>query len=125
MMIILIHWRIKPTEEHIHAFRKYWREQATINNDNGLIGEFLSEPIKPEQVKYPIDGVLPKEEKSCVSFINVGIWKNNHSFHDQVGKNIPPLPVLKEFEQYPRRRIPLEPEFWRRGKFQLPVENNL
>ena len=125
MFIILIHWQIKPTDEHISAFQKFWREEVPINNDNGLIGEFLSEPIRAEDVKYPIDIILPDEEKPYVSFVNVGIWKDEKSFYDQVGKYIPPQGKTREFEQYPRRRIPLEPKFWRRGKFQLPVENNL
>jgi len=125
MFIILIHWRIKPTEEYINAFRKFWREKVPINNDNDLIGEFLSEPLRAEDVQYPIDVILPGEEKPYVSFVNVGIWKDENSFYDQVGKYIPPEGTTKEFEAYPRRRIPLEPKFWRRGKSQLPDLNNL
>ena len=39
MFAVLIHWKIKQTDEHRCAFLKFWREQASINNDNELIGE--------------------------------------------------------------------------------------
>lgn len=67
-----------------------------------------------------------EESEPHISFVNVGIWKDEESFKAQIGNYIPTDPSeKKDFEQYPRRRIPLNPIFWRRGKFQLPIENNL
>jgi hypothetical protein len=125
MFIVLIHWRIKPTEEHISAFQEFWRKMS-INDDNNLIGEFLSKPLTAGDVSYPIDPVVPNEPEPYQSFVNVGIWKDEPSFLTEIGKYIPHSgSSLKEFEQYPRRRIPLDPKFWRRGKFQLPSINDL
>jgi len=125
MFIILIHWRIKPDAEKVNAFKKHWRENVPINDDNGLVGEYLSETLPEEVVDYPIDPASPADDKPYVSFVNVGIWRDERAFYEQVGKYIPVKGTMLEFEQYPRRRIPLEPVFWRRGKYQLPTENNL
>ena len=125
MFIVLIHWRIKATDEHASSFRDFWKKMS-INNDNNLVGEFLSEPMAAEDVTYPIDPVIPNEPIPYISFVNVGLWKDEPSFHAEIGKYIPPPgSALKDFEQYPRRRIPMNPLLWRRGKFQLPVENAL
>ena len=125
MFIVLIHWRIKPAEEDVARFRAQWRSMA-INNDNGLIGEFLSEPLREKEVSYPIDDIGPQESEPYLSFINVGIWKDEPSFFAEIRKYIPASgSSLKDFEQYPRRRIPLHPFLWRRGKFELPTLNEL
>lgn len=46
MIVALIHWRIKPDEASIAEFLKFWREQATVGDRAGLVGEFLSEAAK-------------------------------------------------------------------------------
>lgn len=125
MFIVLIHWRIKPTDEHVGAFRNMWKGMP-INNDNNLIGEFLCEPLSAEAVAYPIDPVIPNEVEPYQSFVNVGLWKDEASFRAEIGKYIPAVgSPLKDFEQYQRRRIPLNPNLWRRGKFAIPTENSL
>ncbi len=125
MFIVLIHWRIKPTDEHIGAFMDFWRRKVPINNDNELIGEFLSEPFRADKVEYPIEPVLHEEAEPYVSYVNVGLWKDEPSFLNEIGQYIPRDGSKKDFEQYPRRRIPLNPLYWRRGKFQLPERNEL
>jgi hypothetical protein len=125
MFIVLIHWRIKPTDACIGAFMDFWRRKVPINNDNELIGEFLSEPFRADDVKYPIEPVLHEETESYVSYVNVGLWKDEQSFLAEIGQYIPRDGSKKDFEQYPRRRIPLNPLYWRRGKFQLPEHNEL
>ena len=125
MFIVLIHWRIKPTEEDIAKFRAKWKSMA-INNDTNLIGEFLSEPMTEKEVVYPIDALGPDEFEPYISFVNVGIWKDEPSFFAEIGKYIPaPGGALNDFEKYPRRRIPLNPILWRIGKFELPALNAL
>lgn len=95
-----------------------------VNNDNGLIGEFLSEPLGETEVAYPIDVIGPEEAEPYMSFINVGIWKDEPSFSAEIGKYIPAHgSAPKDFEKYPRRRVPLHPLLWRRGKFELPTLN--
>jgi hypothetical protein len=125
MFIVLIHWRIKPTDECIGAFMDFWRRKVPINNDNELIGEFLSKPFRADEVKYPIEPVLHEETEPYVSYVNVGLWKDEPSFLTEIGQYIPRDGSKKDFEQYPRRRIPLNPLYWRRGKFQLPERNKL
>lgn len=125
MFIVLIHWRIKPDQKSIDDFLNYWNVEVPIQNDNNLIGEFLSKPYDIVGAKYPIDLLLPEEAAPCVSYVNVGLWKDEPSFFSQIGRYIPNNGSKKDFEQYPRRRIPLDPEHWRRGKSQLPDLNNL
>jgi hypothetical protein len=125
MFIVLIHWRIKPSETDVSNFRAKWRSMS-INDDNNLIGEFLSEPLGAKEVPYPVDEIGPTEDLQYLSFVNVGIWKDEKSFFAEIGKYIPPPGgQLQDFEQYPRRRIPLTPQLWRRGKFELPELNQL
>ena len=72
MFIVLIHWRIKATDEHVSSFRDFWKKMS-INNDNNLVGEFLSEPMAAEDVTYPIDPVIPNEPIPYISFVNVDL----------------------------------------------------
>jgi hypothetical protein len=126
VFIVLIHWRIKPTQADVLKFKNFWRTQVPINDDNNLIGEFLSEPVPADQLLYRVDGMAPEETEAHFSFVNVGIWRDEESFRAQIGRYIPDDPQKKaDFEQYPRRRIPLNPMYWRRGKFQLPDTNKL
>ncbi len=70
--------------------------------------------------------MVTNEPQQYQTYVNVGIWKDEQSFFSEIGKYIPPEgSKLQEFEQMPRRRMPLTPEFWRRGKFQLTSENEL
>ena len=47
MAIVLIHCRIKPTDEAQADFFKFWTEAATIPDKSALVGEFLSAVAQP------------------------------------------------------------------------------
>ena len=38
MVVVLIHWRIKPTEKDEAAFFDFWRNQATIDDKSSPRG---------------------------------------------------------------------------------------
>jgi hypothetical protein len=122
LFIVLIHWRIRPTEEE--AFRVYWHTKVRVENDDHLAAEFLSKPMRADEVTYPVDALLSDEPEQYISFVNVGIWKDEASFSSEIGKYIPGPGMMEDFEQYPRRRIPLRAVEWRRGKLQLPASNS-
>lgn len=123
MIIVIIHWRIKPTDEAEQAFFRYWREIAKIDDKGNLIGEFLSAPIPANQFKFRVDdltfghGVL-----DCRHFMNIGFWKDESSFQDQVGHKMKDDRTIEPFEADRRTRTLLNPREWRRGGFQLPDE---
>ena len=47
MVIVFIHWKIIPNK--VDNFLEYWRKTAIVENRDGLIGEFLSEPHSPAE----------------------------------------------------------------------------
>ena len=49
MHLVLIHWKIRRTEQAVHDFLQYWSDVLTIPDRTGLIGEFLSQPLRPEE----------------------------------------------------------------------------
>ena len=53
MEVVLIHWRIKPTEEAEAAFFCYWKHVATIDDKSSLAAEYLSAPMSPQEVPFP------------------------------------------------------------------------
>jgi hypothetical protein len=125
MIIVMIHWRIKPSEEAVHRFFDFWQNIATIKDQSGLVGEFLSEPLPAEQVPFKVNDLSSmSDELPYISFVNVGFWRDMQTFHQQVGKYFndenPPL----EFEQYHRERTILEPKEWRIGNYELPTQSS-
>jgi hypothetical protein len=125
MVIVLIHWRIKPTDEAIEEFITFWQTKVPIKDKSGLVGEFLSKPYPAESISFKVDDLSPKEgEKPYISFVNVGMWKDLESFHQQVGQNFNDDQPPRKFEQYRRTRTILTPETWRIGAFALPNKSS-
>ena len=121
MYIVLIHWKIRHTQEG--DFLKFWRTRVPINDDNKLIAEFLCAPFKGG---FPYPVVPFDSSRKYISYVNVALWKDKASFLKQVGRYIPKRgSKLQPFEVFRRERIPLDPKHWRRGKFPLPLENSL
>ena len=121
MIIVLIHWRIKPTDQAVSGFFEWWKNEAPIKDKINLAGEFLSAPIPARQFPFRVDdltfghGLL-----DCRHFVNVGIWKDWDSFYEQVGKHMNDDKPLLSFEADRRTRTILEPQQWRIGQFGLP-----
>ena len=43
MIIVFIHWKIKPEPEMVKEFLEFWKTAAVVEDRTGLIVEFLSE----------------------------------------------------------------------------------
>ena len=37
MIVVLIHWKIRPEQEMVDEFLKFWRETAIIDDRRGLL----------------------------------------------------------------------------------------
>lgn len=123
MVVVLIHWRIKPTKEAEAAFFRYWKHKARIDDKSSLAAEYLSAPMSPREVPFQVDdltfghGIL-----NCKHFINVGIWETWDAFNEQVGKHMNDDGPLQPFEADRRTRTVLRPKQSRVGTWSLPSE---
>jgi hypothetical protein len=120
MVIALIHWRIKPDETSIADFLKFWREQATVSDRAGLVGEFLSEAAKLTDYPYITWHLDHDHLGNFKSYVNVGIWTDETAFHEQIAKNFNDDKPMLPFEAFRRRRVIIKPDSWRIGKAALP-----
>ena len=122
MIIVLIWWRIKPTDEAEAEFKERWRQELKIDDKSCLLGEFLSMPVAADELKFLSQDFLDIYG-DYRTFVNVGIWRDLSSFEQQVGKyfddNQPPL----GFEALHRRRTILKPEVVRLGNWQINAES--
>ncbi len=127
MIIVLVDWYVDETK--VGEFLKYWREQLPIHNRNGLIGEFLSEPVAMNYKPWvtwdmPQENVKEESDGNFVRIVNVGLWEDEKSFEEEVAryiddKNSP----AKAFEMRDpkRQRTMLKPLEWRIGEAKLPT----
>ncbi|MFC0389019.1 hypothetical protein [Muricoccus vinaceus] len=114
MRIIVVHWKIRHGMED--QFLHYWSTRALVADRSGLVAEFLSSPADRQRLPWIIwSGLDPR----WTSFYNVGLWRDEAAFQDQIGRFInnsrPPL----TFEAAPRERVLLTPERWRVGASPL------
>lgn len=122
MILVLIHWRIKPDDASEAAFFEFWTRVAKIDDKTNLIGEFLSAPVPASQFPFLVDDLSAGHSQgNCRHFINVGAWKDWESFNDQVGKFMDDAKPMKEFEAERRTRTILAPKQWRVGAAALPT----
>ena len=123
MVIVLIHWKINPEQGMVDEFLKFWRETATIDDRQGLIGEFLTEPHSKGEyrwITWPLTGC----EGNYRSFINVGYWTSVEEFYAQVGRHFETSSGPKPFEAAPRVRTVMTPRCWRIGSGALPPHDS-
>jgi hypothetical protein len=120
MIVVLIHWRIKP--DKVSEFVDFWKTQATVNDRSGLIEEILSQAKSSKDFDYITWHLDPESDGNFISFVNVGIWLDDDAFEQQIGKYFNDDNPLRDFEQLRRRRIVLRPTAWRIGKADLPSE---
>ncbi|MCY4141073.1 MAG: hypothetical protein OXF56_22755 [Rhodobacteraceae bacterium] len=121
MIIVVIHWKIKP--DMVDEFLKFWRKKAIVEDRSGLIGEFLSEGhsiAEFDWITCPLTGCEGKYR----SFVNVGYWKSGKEFQAQVGRYFDSSTGQKKFEAEPRSRTALKPKCWRMGDGTLPVHDS-
>lgn len=118
MIIVLIHWRIKPSAAD--EFLNWWQTVAQIKNKANLIGEYLSAPMPASGFKFSVDDLSAStEEPPHIAFMNVGVWKDWESFFEAVGHNFDDNQSLQPFEAARRTRTILDPIAWRRGDSEL------
>ena len=114
--IIVVHWKIRKGMEQ--RFLEYWSGQARVENRSGLISEYLSSVADAERFGWINWRSL---DPAWTSFFNVGLWRDEDAFQDQIGRFInnsrPPL----EFEAERRERVFLAPQRWRVGQSALPA----
>lgn len=118
MMIVLIHWRIKPNA--IDDFFAYWKTQARIGDRKGLITEMLSEVRTAKDFWYATWSLDPESLGDFKSYVNVGFWHDDAEFQNQIADKFNDDNPLLDFEMYRRRRAVLTPATWRRGLAELP-----
>jgi hypothetical protein len=121
MIIALIHWKIRKGMER--EFLSDWKTKFSINNRDGLSGEFLSEVKSNKELPYitwPVACDYAHNADDCTHYINAAFCKSPERFHAEVAKNFnderPPLPY--EIER--RKRVVIVPKEWRVGPEPLP-----
>lgn len=124
MIIVIVHWMIKPDPKSIEEFKLFWSKEAEPASRFGLIGEFLSAPMSPSEVGFPC-GTFDDNDDS-VHFFNVGLWRDKNAFvaaviRPLVGKSV----QKRDFEDRLRERMILSPEEWRIGEGLLPIQSHL
>lgn len=123
MIIVLIHWRIKPDEATVSHFLHWWKTEAKIKNKSNLVGEFLSVPLPAGNFPFLADDLTQGlGENRYRHFINVGLWKDLESFYTEVGHNFRDNDQPMEFEAEKRKRTILGLEEWRIGAWDLPAK---
>ena len=115
MVIVLVKWKITPGQEE--QFLAHWKQELKVRDDRDLVGEFLCTPNSREYVTWR----LPDQgDPPCVIFLNVGIWKHESAFHDQIAPYFADNEKLLPFEASRRIRTVLSLETWRIGTANLP-----
>jgi hypothetical protein len=125
MIVCLIHWKIRKGKEP--EFIASWQTKYTVQNRDGLIGEYLSE-VKTN-VDYPYitwdfccDDTA--NEAGCSHFLNVAIWQSAERFYDEIAKNFNDSRPILDFEIERRKRVLIAPIQWRAGPSALPENDS-
>ena len=83
MVIVLIHWKIKP--DKVDDFYCHWQRKTVVHDREGLIGEFLSEGCHTSEFPW-----ITWDLTGCGGlyrlFINVGIWSSTSKATDEMQK---------------------------------------
>ena len=117
MVIVLIHWKIKP--DLVSEFLEHWQKKVVVQDRRGMIGEFLSEACHTSEFQW-ITWDITGCEGVYRSFVNVGMWNNAEDFREQIGKYFERKSEPENFECEMRTRTILRPRHWRIGDSSLP-----
>jgi hypothetical protein len=121
MYLVLIHWKIIRSEQAVQDFLRYWSEVLKVPDRSGLVAEFLSAPMRPEETGLFYHSIALQDTPAYYSFINVGLWEDVTSFKEQIDRpyrmrGTGTLP----FEHEKRQGLLLQPIQWRLGDACLP-----
>ena len=123
MVIVLIHWKIKPDKVSMSKFLDFWQRTAKIKDRKGLVGEFLSEVSpKSDERNWITWDALADRPGAYRSFVNVGMWSDPEVFQEQVAQYF--SENRHDFEHKLRVRTLLCPKAWRIGHFHLPIKDS-
>ncbi|MCY4096052.1 MAG: hypothetical protein OXG05_13110 [Gammaproteobacteria bacterium] len=119
MVIVLVKWKIKPGLEE--SFLKHWQQHLTVRDDLDLVGEFLCTPKSREYATWrlPDPGDPP-----CAIFLNVGIWRSESAFLEQIAPYFSDDAEPLHFEANRRVRTVLSANACRIGQARLPSDNS-
>ena len=106
MIIVAIHWKIKPEPDKVENFLKYWKQEVFVHDRSGLVGEFLTEAHSTAEYDW-ITWDLTGCEGKYKSFINIGYWDSAEKFHEQIGKYFKTSTNMEDFEYELRVRTVL------------------
>ena len=120
MQVVFVHWKILKGREE--EFKHYWRIALPVDDRSGLVAEFLSEPSGHQKYEWVTWDLRGTEEFTV--FINIGIWANAETFHEQIGRYFNPAKGKLEFEYELRTRALLTPKCWRMGDSHMPVHDS-
>ena len=118
MVIVLIKWKIKPEQES--TFLTYWRQDATVTDRTGLIGEFLSEVGSEPYITWELAEPNTPAHPPHKVFVNIGIWADADTFHEQIGQYFNDKKPIEPFEAARRVRTVVHPTCRRMGSAALP-----
>jgi hypothetical protein len=121
MHIVLVDWKIISGQEE--DFLRAWRAEMTVNDRARMVGEFLSKVV-PRSEEFPWITWDDLIDVTFTRFINVALWADAESFHDQIGRYFNPAGGKQPYEYELRRRALLSPGCWRMGDWRLPVHDS-
>lgn len=124
MFIAVIHWRVKPEQEALEAFRDHWNKRNRINDRTGLIGEFLSEALPSKDYPYITWQLDAESLGNFKSYVTVGLWADAAAFLREVAQYFNDDAPMLSFEKYRRRRVVFTPVGQRIGKDTLPTTDS-
>jgi hypothetical protein len=126
MHLVLIHWKIIRNEQAVQDFLRYWSEVLVVPDRSGLVAEFLSAPMRPEETGLFYDSIALQDTPAYYSFINIGLWKDVTAFQEQVDRPYKARGTGKlPFEHERRQGMLLQPIRWRLGDARLPRHEQL
>ncbi len=121
MYLVLIHWKIIRSEQAVQDFLRYWSEVLTVPDRSGLVAEFLSAPMRPEETGLFYHSIALQDTPEYYSFINIGLWEDVTSFKEQIDRPYRMRGTGKlPFEHEKRQGLLLQPIQWRLGDACLP-----
>jgi len=89
MVVVLVHWLIKPGREQ--DFKDRWH-QMTIPSNSGLYREILTElDMNPSNPKFHTFSV---GDPFYSTFINIGVWESVEHFDRAVSPYIPEAEIV-------------------------------
>ena len=122
MVIVVIKWSNRP--DRIQAFRRFWSQEAQVQDRLGLVAEFLSEVGAKDEYPYITWTLDDQGGEASQVYVNVGIWTDSDAFQEQIARYFNDDGPIRDFEAARRVRTVLVPKWWRIGDATLPTDDS-